>query len=47
MQNLIGDSISELPKITAMPGTLVNDYGKSEIRQGRKMGHFTTIFDKN
>ncbi len=47
MQNLIGDSINDMAKHAAGKNTLVHDYGKQEIRAGRKMGHFTTISPRN
>ena len=47
MQNLIGNSIKQIRTIASRNDTLVHDYGKAEIRQGRKMGHFTTIFHKS
>jgi 5-(carboxyamino)imidazole ribonucleotide synthase len=43
MQNLIGDSINDIAKFAKIDNTLVHDYGKLEIRAGRKMGHITTI----
>ncbi|GAB4359906.1 MAG: 5-(carboxyamino)imidazole ribonucleotide synthase [Oricola sp.] len=43
MENLVGDDIARLPALAADPGILVHDYGKAEIRPGRKMGHFTRI----
>jgi 5-(carboxyamino)imidazole ribonucleotide synthase len=46
MQNLIGDSIKELSTLATTPDTLIHHYGKQEIREGRKMGHFTTLYDK-
>ncbi|MCF6321159.1 MAG: 5-(carboxyamino)imidazole ribonucleotide synthase [Rhizobiaceae bacterium] len=46
MQNLIGEEISNIPALLANPDILAHDYGKQQIRPGRKMGHFTTIFAK-
>ncbi|MEL7429677.1 MAG: 5-(carboxyamino)imidazole ribonucleotide synthase, partial [Pseudomonadota bacterium] len=43
MENLIGDEILRAPEILKMENTLLHLYGKSETREGRKMGHFTTI----
>jgi len=47
MQNLIGDSINDISKYANIDNTLVHDYGKLEIRAGRKMGHITTITARN
>lgn len=43
MENLIGDDVHRVPEILAMERTLLHLYGKSEVRDGRKMGHFTTL----
>lgn len=43
MTNLIGDDVSEWKALAAKPGTHIHLYGKSEIRTGRKMGHFNQI----
>ncbi|MFZ2103433.1 MAG: 5-(carboxyamino)imidazole ribonucleotide synthase [Oricola sp.] len=43
MENLIGDEIARIPALAAEAGVLVHDYGKTESRPGRKMGHFTRI----
>lgn len=47
MQNLIGDQIKDLAQYARRDNTLVHDYGKLEIRDGRKMGHVTTITARN
>ena len=39
MKNLLGAEIEEIPTWLATPGAVVHDYGKAEIRAGRKMGH--------
>lgn len=44
MQNLLGDEILNIPKLLQEENTYPHDYGKSEIKQGRKMGHFTKLF---
>lgn len=43
MENLIGEDIHQLANLAAQAGVVVHHYGKSEIRAGRKMGHFTRI----
>ncbi|WP_306118754.1 MULTISPECIES: 5-(carboxyamino)imidazole ribonucleotide synthase [unclassified Roseitalea] len=43
MENLIGDDIDRLAAIAGEPGACVHDYGKAEIRAGRKMGHVTRL----
>ncbi len=43
MTNLIGDDIGEVPAWLARPDVLVHLYGKTESRQGRKMGHVTAL----
>lgn len=43
MENLIGDEILQLPEIAKEPQSLINIYGKDDIRQGRKMGHVTRL----
>jgi len=43
MENLLGDEIEATPDLTGIPGTVVHDYGKAEVRQGRKMGHVTRL----
>jgi len=47
MHNLIGSQIDELANIAAQPDTLVHDYGKRQTRDGRKMGHYTTLSPKS
>lgn len=48
MTNLIGDDILKMDDLLAEEGVSVHHYGKTEIRAGRKMGHFTKIdLDKN
>lgn len=43
MVNLIGDEIDALGELCRQPATVIHVYGKSEIRKGRKMGHYTTL----
>lgn len=43
MTNLIGDDIDSVPAWLSKPNVLVNLYGKTEARPGRKMGHVTEI----
>jgi len=46
MENLIGDDMDKVPDILKMDHTMLHLYGKGETREGRKMGHFTTITAK-
>ncbi|MGJ8527976.1 5-(carboxyamino)imidazole ribonucleotide synthase [Maritalea sp.] len=46
MENLIGDEIVE-GMATTESNAQVHNYGKAEIRPGRKMGHINRIFPKN
>ena len=43
MTNLIGDDIERWPDILSDPNAKLHLYGKAEAREGRKMGHVTTI----
>ena len=43
MQNLIGDDISLIEKFINDPAARVHNYGKKEVRAGRKMGHINHI----
>jgi len=43
MENLIGSDIERIPEIMSHSNTLLHLYGKEDSREGRKMGHFTTI----
>jgi 5-(carboxyamino)imidazole ribonucleotide synthase len=43
MTNLIGDDISQWPRLLGEPATHVHLYGKSDARAGRKMGHVTRV----
>ena len=44
MKNLIGDDIDAWAKIIKNPDNNLHLYGKSEAREGRKMGHVTKLF---
>lgn len=46
MENLIGEDMLRLPELLKLPDTSVHLYGKTEIRPGRKMGHFTTLHNR-
>lgn len=46
MENLIGNDIDKLPKLLEEPQTLIHLYGKTEVRNGRKMGHATRLTGK-
>lgn len=46
MTNLIGDDIHNWQIYADKPNTQLHIYGKSEIRQGRKMGHATELSHK-
>lgn len=43
MHNLIGDDVNDLEKYKAMDNAHIHLYGKTEVKQGRKMGHVTTL----
>ena len=43
MTNLIGDDIRNVPEWLAQRDVLVHLYGKTEARDGRKMGHVTQL----
>lgn len=46
MLNLIGDDIDLSQKYLTKPNACVHIYGKSETREGRKMGHITLLKNK-
>jgi 5-(carboxyamino)imidazole ribonucleotide synthase len=46
MENLIGDDIGRIPALAGEASVRVHDYGKTESRPGRKMGHFTRILPR-
>ncbi|MEE9330120.1 MAG: 5-(carboxyamino)imidazole ribonucleotide synthase [Parvularculaceae bacterium] len=43
MKNLIGKEIEPVAQLAASTHNCVTDYGKGEPREGRKMGHVTTL----
>jgi 5-(carboxyamino)imidazole ribonucleotide synthase len=43
MENLIGRDVDRAASILAEPGAHLHLYGKSEAREGRKMGHVTRV----
>ena len=47
MLNLIGKDILNTDEHTKKPGAYLHNYGKAEIREGRKMGHINFITSRN
>jgi 5-(carboxyamino)imidazole ribonucleotide synthase len=47
MTNLIGADAEKWRELATEAGTSVHLYGKTEARQGRKMGHVTRLFPKS
>ncbi len=47
MLNLIGNDILGTEKYISKPGAYLHNYGKKEIREGRKMGHINFISPKS
>lgn len=43
MENLIGSDIGKLAVLAGEAGVVLHHYGKTEVREGRKMGHFTRL----
>ena len=43
MRNILGDEIEEAHAFLADADTHLHDYGKREVRDGRKMGHLTRL----
>jgi 5-(carboxyamino)imidazole ribonucleotide synthase len=43
MINLIGDDTAHAAELLADPAVHLHWYGKTEARQGRKMGHVTRV----
>jgi 5-(carboxyamino)imidazole ribonucleotide synthase len=43
MRNLIGHDIDKMAELLTIP-TSLHIYNKGDVREGRKMGHYTTIF---
>jgi 5-(carboxyamino)imidazole ribonucleotide synthase len=46
MENIIGEEFSQWPELAARRGAL-HLYGKSSLRPGRKLGHFTTLLPRS
>jgi 5-(carboxyamino)imidazole ribonucleotide synthase len=44
MQNLIGEQVQKWPDYINEPETKLHIYGKSEVKEGRKMGHITRLY---
>jgi 5-(carboxyamino)imidazole ribonucleotide synthase len=44
MTNLLGDEVTAWRAHAAQPATAVHLYGKTDARQGRKMGHVTRLY---
>ncbi|MEM9469112.1 MAG: 5-(carboxyamino)imidazole ribonucleotide synthase [Pseudomonadota bacterium] len=47
MINLIGDDVNDIPKYLEQDNAHIHLYGKTEAREGRKMGHVTLIEPKD
>jgi len=47
MENLIGEEVERWPALAVEARLALHLYGKSEIRPGRKMGHFTRLISGN
>ena len=47
MTNLIGSDVEKWREFAAESGAAVHLYGKTEARQGRKMGHVTRLYPKS
>jgi 5-(carboxyamino)imidazole ribonucleotide synthase len=47
MLNLIGNDIKEIDSYLAQEGACIHLYGKKDIKDGRKMGHITTLIRKS
>lgn len=43
MENLIGHDMDRVPQLLSEPNISLHLYGKSDVREGRKMGHFTRL----
>jgi 5-(carboxyamino)imidazole ribonucleotide synthase len=46
MTNLIGRDVEKWRELAAEPGICLHLYGKTEAREGRKMGHVTRLYPK-
>jgi 5-(carboxyamino)imidazole ribonucleotide synthase len=47
MENLIGPDINRIKDLCGQADVVVHHYGKTEVRAGRKMGHFTRLSTLN
>jgi 5-(carboxyamino)imidazole ribonucleotide synthase len=47
MTNLIGSDVEKWRELAAEPRTALHLYGKTEAREGRKMGHYTRLHPKS
>jgi 5-(carboxyamino)imidazole ribonucleotide synthase len=43
MENLIGRDMDRVPALASEPNTALHLYGKADVKDGRKMGHFNRI----
>jgi 5-(carboxyamino)imidazole ribonucleotide synthase len=43
LENLIGSDVERVPALLNEPDLMLHLYGKAEVREGRKMGHFTRV----
>ena len=43
MENLIGDDMNRVPSLAAQAETALHLYGKSDVKEGRKMGHVNRV----
>ncbi|MEO9514202.1 MAG: 5-(carboxyamino)imidazole ribonucleotide synthase [Paracoccaceae bacterium] len=46
MENLIGDDMDRVPKLAKAGDVALHLYGKSDVKAGRKMGHFNRVVSK-
>jgi 5-(carboxyamino)imidazole ribonucleotide synthase len=46
MKNLLGHAVDDWAKLLSDPKAKLHLYGKTEVRDGRKMGHVTRIFPR-
>lgn len=46
MENLIGEDVARAAELIREPDLALHLYGKSEVRPGRKMGHFTRLVSR-
>ena len=47
MENLIGDAVKRAETLSKAPHVALHLYGKTEVKPGRKMGHFNRISVKD